>query len=165
MGKPATKSGEMQAEGDGVRFSGRPPFMERGITAECSTRSQSRSESPVAQLRSHIRSAPACNRLSPARFDGGPGFSRTRFAVANAPEPSLPLHSLGISQVTDFAARALPPRQRRVDADSENGRDLHQRVSLNFFQQKHVAVALPQPEGAKDQALESARRVRSRSLA
>jgi len=59
--------------------------------------------------------------------------------------------------VTDFAARALPPRQRRVDADSKNGRDLHQRVSLNFFQQKHVAVALPQSEGAKDQALESAR--------
>ena len=30
----------------------------------------------------------------------------------------------GISQVTDFTAGALPSHPRRVDADSEKGRDL-----------------------------------------
>jgi hypothetical protein len=102
------------------------------------------------------------NRKSPTWLDEGPGFSRTRFAGANSPEPSFRgLHGVGISQVTDFTAGGFPPRQRCIDADSENGRDLCQRMPLNFLQQKHVAISLGQFEGSQYGALESAGLVHS----
>ena len=90
------------------------------------------------------------DRNSPTRLGGGPGCSRTRFAGANSPESSSrPLNGVGIIPVTDFTAGALQAHQRRIDADSEHGRDLRQRVSLNIFQEKHVAVSLGQPEGTQ----------------
>ena len=70
---------------------------------------------------------------------------------------------LGSSRVTDFPAGALQPHQCRIDADSEYGRDLRQRVSLNFFQQKHVAVSLGQSEGTQQGELKSARLFQSAS--
>jgi len=62
--------------------------------------------------------------------------------------------------MTDFAARAFPASQRRIDADSENVRDLRERVSLNLFQQKHVAFSLTQLESPEDRRLERARTVK-----
>jgi hypothetical protein len=64
-------------------------------------------------------------------------------------------HSAGISQVTDFTARAFPSHPRSVDADSEKGRDLRQSVSLNLFQQEYLSMSLGQLEGPEDRALES----------
>lgn len=55
----------------------------------------------------------------------------------------------------DFTAGALPPQPRGGDADSEEGRDLSQGVSLNLFQQKHFAMSLGQLKGSEDRALES----------
>jgi hypothetical protein len=51
------------------------------------------------------------------------------------------LHGRGVSQMTDFTVSALQSPKRRVDADSENSRDLSQVISLNFFEEKHVAIS------------------------
>jgi hypothetical protein len=64
--------------------------------------------------------------------------------------------------MTDFTVSALQSPQRRTDADSENGRDLSQGISLNFFQEKHVAVSLGQFEGSQDRTLEGAGSLQSR---
>jgi hypothetical protein len=60
---------------------------------------------------------------------------------------------VGISQVPDLTAGAFQPHPCCLDADSENGRDLHQGVSLNILQQKHLPMILGQLEGPEDGAL------------
>jgi hypothetical protein len=93
--------------------------------------------------------------MSPTWFDGGRGFSRTRFAGANAPGRSLRTsNGAAISQLTDFTAGALPSHPRCVDADSEKGRDLRQSVPLNLFQQKYLSMSLGQFKRPEDRALE-----------
>jgi hypothetical protein len=93
--------------------------------------------------------------VSPTWFDGGRGFSRARFAGANAQDRLLrTAQGAGISQVTDFTAGALPPHPRCVDADSEKGRDLRQSMSLDLFQQKHLSMSLGQLKRPEDRALE-----------
>lgn len=72
------------------------------------------------------------------------------------------LDGVSISRVTDFIASNFQACRCRVDADSENGRDLRQRISLNFLQEKHVTVSLGEPEGSQNGALESAWAVESR---
>lgn len=100
--------------------------------------------------------------MSPTRFDGGRGFSRARFAGANAPERSLRVpHGAGMFQEPDFTAGALPSHPRGVDADFEKGRDLRQSVSLDLFQQKHLPMSLGQLQCPEDRALERPRRLQS----
>lgn len=57
--------------------------------------------------------------------------------------------------MTNFAVGPSQANDRLVDADSESRCDLGQRVSLNFFQEKYIAVGLAQSEGSQDRALES----------
>ena len=98
------------------------------------------------------------NQKSPIRLDRGLGFSQTRFAGTNSPLRSLRmLHAVGISRMTDFTASDFQACQSRIDADSENGCDLRERISLNFFQEKYVPVSLRKFEGSQDRALECAR--------
>lgn len=56
--------------------------------------------------------------------------------------------------MTDFTAGALPSHPRRVDADSEKGRDLCQGMSLDLFQQKDLPMSLGQLKRPEDRALE-----------
>ncbi len=72
------------------------------------------------------------------------------------------LDGVNISRVTDFMASNFQACRCRVDADSENGRNLRQRISLNFFQEKYVTVSLGKPEGSQNGALESAWAIESR---
>jgi hypothetical protein len=92
--------------------------------------------------------------MSPTWFDGGRGFSRPRFAKTNPPKWSLRTpHGVGISLVPDLTAGAIQSHPRRIDADSEYGRDFCKSVSLNVSQQKHLAMSLGQFQSSQDRAL------------
>ena len=64
-------------------------------------------------------------------------------------------YGAGISQVPDFTAGALQSHPCRVDADSEYGRDLRQRMPLDILQQKYLAMTLRQLKRSQDRALKS----------
>jgi len=103
-------------------------------------------------------------RYSPARLDGGAGFSRTGFAEAKAPEPSLwTLHGVGISQASELPTSPLQASSYGDGADSEDGRDFSKRVSLYLLQQKYFPIDLRKLEGLQE-SLQKERFLSARGL-